>query len=53
MNILKEVLSLPTAPFHESEVAGYIRTFCKGLGLAPKEDRYGNIIVRYKKGKAA
>ncbi len=52
MNILKAVLSLPTAPFHEEYVAAFVLEFCGRLGLQVKCDRVGNILVRYKKGSA-
>jgi len=52
MKILREVLSLPTAPFHEEKVARYIEKFCVGNGFRLKRDRSGNLFVRYKRGKA-
>ncbi|MDO8527589.1 MAG: M28 family peptidase [Deltaproteobacteria bacterium] len=48
--LLKEVLSLPTAPFHEEAVMSFIQNFCKKLKLICLEDSYGNLKVIYKKG---
>ncbi len=48
--IVQDVLSLPTAPFHEGAVAAYIRTFAQKRNLSLKADRYGNLVVRYRKG---
>lgn len=50
MKILKEVLSLPTAPFHEGSVMCYVIKHAAKLGLKVGVDRYGNIIVRYRRG---
>lgn len=48
--IFYDVLSLPTAPYHEAAVAAHIRAFAKRRGLAVSADRYGNLVVRYKNG---
>ena len=53
MKILESVLSLPTAPFHEEYVADFVRGFCMELGLKVKSDKFGNLTVNYKRGKAA
>ena len=52
MKILKEVLSLLTAPFHEGEVIEYIEKFCATEGFRLRRDRYNNLFIRYKRGKA-
>ncbi len=49
--IVQDVLSLPTAPYHEKAVETYIRSFAKKRNLSVKADRYGNLVVRYRKGK--
>jgi len=49
--LFTEVLSLPTAPYHEDAVAEYIRAFARRRGLPVTEDRYGNLVVRYRNGK--
>ncbi|MDO8493808.1 MAG: M28 family peptidase [Deltaproteobacteria bacterium] len=51
LKILKQVLSLPTAPYHEQAVQKYIRNFCEALAIPYQEDSYGNIKVHYKKGR--
>lgn len=50
--ILREVLSLPTAPFAEHKVIAYIERFCarrKPLMLA--RDAAGNVLVHLQQGK--
>ena len=49
--IFQQVLSLPTAPFHEHIVADYIRSFAKQRELKIRTDRYGNLVVRYQNGR--
>lgn len=51
--IFADILSLPTAPFHEGEVVDHIRRFCERRSLALKEDRFGNLVVRYRRGRRA
>ena len=48
-----DVLSLPTAPFHEDVVAAFIRNFARRRRIPVKTDRYGNIVLRYTKGDQA
>jgi len=51
LKILREVLSLPTAPFAEHFVLDYVRRFCEGLrGLTQTTDRAGNVLVRVRLG---
>lgn len=45
---LKEVVSLPTAPFHESKVQAYIRDWAASHGMGLQEDRCGNILLTYR-----
>ena len=48
--ILTELLSLPTATFVESAVLEYVRRFCrKTAGVSMTGDRYGNLLVRYRR----
>lgn len=51
LKIFSDLLSLPTAPLHEHRVVAYIRDFSEKRGLPVKEDRFGNLIVRYTRGK--
>ena len=48
--MLREVLGLPTAPYHEGYVAGYIRRFASDRGWACDMDAAGNLFVRYRHG---
>lgn len=50
-HLIRRVLSLPTAPFYEAAVVGFIKDFVKELGLACQQDRFGNLKVIYQKGK--
>ena len=50
LKIYRDVLSLPTAPYHERVVADFIRAFAKRRGIPVKADRYGNLVVRYRRG---
>jgi len=50
--ILTEVLSLPTAPYAEHAVIDRIRRFCtRRNALSLTEDRVGNLLVRYRRGR--
>ncbi len=54
ISILRGVLSQPTAPFHESKVMDYIRKFARERKtLTLKEDKFGNLLVRYRRGTVA
>ncbi|MDP2599362.1 MAG: M28 family peptidase [Deltaproteobacteria bacterium] len=50
--LLKNVLNLPTAPFHEEHVSRFIQNFCKKIGMVCKQDSFGNLKAVYKKGSA-
>lgn len=52
MKLLKEVLSLSTAPFHESAVAACVIRHAMKLRLPVRSDKVGNLTVRYRRGKA-
>ena len=45
LELLREVVSLPTAPFCELAVQDYIRTWSKANGFSCKEDKVGNLLV--------
>ena len=50
--ILTDVLSLPTAPFAEHAVSDHVRKFCtRRAALSLTEDRAGNLLVRYRRGR--
>ncbi len=47
--VLKEVLSLPTAPFAEGYVIEYVQRFCDVLsGVDVTEDEHGNLLATYR-----
>ena len=47
--ILHSLLSLPTAAFVEGAVAAYVRSFARRTrSVSASEDRYGNLLVRYR-----
>lgn len=47
LQILREVVSVPTAPFHEERVAARIGAYLKEWSIPLTVDRYGNIIAHY------
>lgn len=52
-SVLEAILSQPTAPFHEYHVRAAIVAALKGLkGVKMTTDPFGNLLVRYKKGRA-
>ncbi len=50
--LVTDVLSIPTAPYHEHEVIAFIKRFAKRRSLSIRNDRYGNVVVRYKQGRS-
>ena len=51
--ILGEIVSQPTAPFHEYHVRGAIQESLKGIKeIRLMEDGFGNLIAHYKKGRS-
>ena len=48
--IFQNVLSLPTAPYHEDAVAAFIRAFARRRNIPIKTDPYGNLVLRSKNG---
>lgn len=52
LRILREVLSLPTSPFCEHAVIDYVRRFANARGLPIREDRFGNLYLGYRRGRA-
>ena len=52
--LLVDLLSLPTSPFNEQYVAGYIRRWAAGRpGLELTGDEFGNLRIRLRRGPAA
>lgn len=52
-NILKRILSKPTAPFHEYHVRAEIEALLKDCPhVKLKRDKFGNLLATYKNGKS-
>lgn len=51
-DILKRILSCPTAPFCERAVISAVQRWALLRGLAMRQDRAGNVFLRYRGGKA-
>lgn len=49
---LKQILSLPTAPFNERAVAGHVCGYLARMGVACRADRFGNIVAHLKRGRS-
>ncbi len=47
LRILRDVVSLPTAPFCETAVQDYVRTWATQNGIRFKPDQHGNIWLEY------
>jgi len=45
---LREILTLPTAPFHEDAVAARVYAFARERGLKIREDRGENLLLEYR-----
>lgn len=52
VDLVSEIVSIPTASFVEQHVSAYIRQFANDRGLNVSEDRYGNLYVEYRRGRA-
>ncbi len=50
---LREILPLPTAPFHEEQIAARVRRFADENGLRCRSDRAGNLVIEYRRGEGA
>ncbi len=49
--VLKDLLTLPTAPFLEAAVMDYLVTACRGLaGVKCQFDKHGNLLAHYRHG---
>ncbi len=52
--VLKELLTLPTAPFLESVVLDYLAVACRSLsGVKCQFDKHGNLLAHYRQGPRA
>src|SRR5664280_2630416 len=52
LKLAERLLRLPTAPYHEHAVREFVIKYCHKLGLRVEQDRAGNVIVKYGKGRA-
>jgi len=52
LEVLKSLVSQPTAPFHEERVCHKIIAFLNKIGVPFEIDRWGNVIAHYHKGNA-
>ena len=50
LTLARQVLTLPTAPYHEHAVRAFVLQYCRQLGLTVQGDRAGNVIARYNRG---
>lgn len=50
--LLREVLPIPTASYEEQAVAAYLESFAGARGLEFRRDRFGNVYVTYRRGRA-
>ncbi len=46
--LVREVVSIPTASYLEGGVAAYVRAFAEERGLDCAQDQYGNVYVTYR-----
>lgn len=51
-DLVREVVSIPTASYLEGGVRAYIRAFAEARALPYWEDEYGNAYVRHQRGRA-
>lgn len=51
-DLFREVVSIPTASYLEHGVRAYLHAFAEARGLEHGEDAYGNVYLRYQKGRA-
>lgn len=50
IEILKDVTALPTAPGAENAVSRWVMEFAEARALKVKADRWGNLLIHYRKG---
>ena len=48
INILRSLLSQPTAPFHEEKIVEQVRLWADRRGIAVRLDKAGNVFVHYR-----
>lgn len=50
LRLLREIASLPTAPYHEDAPRAAVRAELARLGLPTRVDRYGNVLAEARRG---
>jgi endoglucanase len=51
LSLSRQLLGQPTAPYHEEAIAQFIREFALSRGLSVRTDKFGNLQVRYRRGR--
>ncbi|MBM3891423.1 MAG: M20/M25/M40 family metallo-hydrolase [Verrucomicrobia bacterium] len=51
LSLARKLLTRPTAPYHEEHVAQFVREFAAARGLRVRADKFGNLVVRYGRGR--
>lgn len=51
-DLMREVVSIPTGSYLEHGVRAYLHAFAEERGLEHGEDEYGNVYLRYQRGRA-
>ena len=49
-DLMRQIVSIPTASFREEHVVAALRTFAEERGLAFREVAGGNVLIEYRKG---
>ena len=49
--LAETLMRQPTAPYHEHRVRGAVERICAEHGLAWEQDRFGNVLVRWKNAR--
>ncbi len=52
LGLVEQIVSLPTAPYHETAVKECLQAWARKLRVDMKEDKYGNLLVRYRHSAA-
>lgn len=53
LGLAQQVLTVPTAPYHEHGVKALVMDFCRGLSdVQVEQDKVGNVIAKYRRRRA-
>ena len=50
--LVREVVTIPTVSYLEQHVVAYIERFAADRGLSCRRDRFGNVYVKHRRGRA-